>query len=295
MHGSMTGRMLDEIEKVLVKEKPNLVLVYGDTNSTLAGALAAIKLHIPVAHIEAGLRSHNINMPEEVNRILTDRISRCLFAPSKIACKNLQKEGFKKENIIFTGDVMYDLALLQGKHIKSSEGLLSALRIPPKDYILITIHRAENTDSFSRMNSIIDALNAISKNMVIVWPLHPRTKAVLKKLELLEKIDSKIKIIEPVGYLDMLQLEKFAAVIATDSGGVQKEAFFYKVPCVTLREETEWVELIDAGWNRLACTNDSNKIVTAIKDAIGSKGINVKPYGDGYAAKKIIQGIIEIN
>lgn len=288
MHGAMTGRMLTEVEKVLLKEKPDVVLVYGDTNSTLAGALAAAKLHIPVAHVEAGLRSFNMSMPEEVNRVLTDRISRWLFTPTHAAKQHLLREGFGQEQIYPVGDVMYDVALHHGQRVNADTGLMARLGLSPKNYVLATVHRAENTDYADRLGAIVDALIATAEKLPVVWPLHPRTKAVLQQAGKLDLLASKVQLIEPLGYLDMVQLEKFAALIATDSGGVQKEAFFYQVPCITLRDETEWVELVEAGWNRLVSPVDAELIKATIDVALGSSGINVSPYGQGDAAAKIV-------
>lgn len=292
-HGDMTGRMLAEVERVLLKEKPDVVLVYGDTNSTLAGALAAVKLHIPVAHVEAGLRSFNMGMPEEVNRILTDRISRWLFTPTQVATRHLHNEGFKPEQIHLVGDVMYDVALHHGQRVHADTGLMARLGLVSQGYVLVTVHRAENTDNPQRLASIVDAMIATSRQLPVVWPMHPRTRAVLQRSGMLDVLADKVRLIDPVGYLDMLQLEKYAALIATDSGGVQKEAFFYNVPCVTLRDETEWMELVEAGWNRLASPSSSNLICECIQAAIGSHGKSVSPYGLGDAAQKIINKIAE--
>lgn len=287
-HGVMTGRMLEQVEKVLLAEKPDVVLVYGDTNSTLAGALAAVKLHIPVAHVEAGLRSFNMGMPEEVNRILTDRIARWLFTPTAAASSHLEREGFGSAQIQEVGDVMYDVALHHGGRVDEQGRILGRLGLAPASYVLATVHRAENTDSDQRLLAIVDGLQAVAQRMPVVWPLHPRTRGVLQRMGRLQSLSACIRLIDPVGYLDMVQLEKFAAVIATDSGGVQKEAFFYRVPCVTLRDETEWIELVDAGWNRLVPPTSSNAICRAVQAAIGSTGKSVEPYGKGEAAKKIV-------
>lgn len=288
MHGAMTGRMLAEVEHVLLMEKPDVVLVYGDTNSTLAGALAAAKLHIPVAHVEAGLRSFNMAMPEEINRILTDRISRWLFTPTQAAKQHLLREGFGQEQIYPVGDVMYDVALHHGQRVDADTGLMARLGLSPKKYVLATVHRAENTDHADRLGAIVDALIETANLLPVVWPLHPRTKAVLQKMGQLDRLASKVHLTEPLGYLDMVQLEKFAALIVTDSGGVQKEAFFYQVPCVTLRDETEWVELVEAGWNRLAPPVDTHLINKTIEAALGSRGRHVSPYGQGDAAIRIV-------
>jgi UDP-GlcNAc3NAcA epimerase len=290
-HGAMTGRMLAEVEQVLLLENPDAVLVYGDTNSTLAGALAAVKLHMPVAHVEAGLRSFNMTMPEEVNRILTDRVSRWLFTPTKTAGQHLHREGFNTEQIYHVGDVMYDVALNHGQRVQPDTGLMASLGLQPQGYALTTVHRAENTDHPERLAAIVDALISTTRQLPVVWPLHPRTRAVLQKAGKLDALAAKVQLIDPVGYLDMVQLEKFAALIATDSGGVQKEAFFYQVPCVTLRDETEWVELVEASWNRLVPPVSSAAICSAILDSLGSKGKQVQPYGDGQAAKHIVEAL----
>lgn len=294
-HGVMTGRMLTEIELVLLDEKPDVVLVYGDTNSTLAGALAAVKLHIPVAHVEAGLRSFNMRMPEEINRILTDRISSWLFAPTTAAMQHLVKEGMGSEKIHLVGDVMYDVALYHGARVSAEAGILKQLNLKPGSYVLATVHRAENTENLERLTAIVDALEATAESMRVVWPLHPRTRAVLLQTGRLERLSAKVTLIEPVGYLDMVQLEKYAALIATDSGGVQKEAFFYGVPCVTLRDETEWVELVESGWNRLGPPVDAQSLVRVIKAALGSRGDPVAPYGTGNAAQAIVDKLSELS
>lgn len=290
-HGQNTGRMLEKLEELMQVEKPDIVLVYGDTNSTLAGALAAVKLNISVAHVESGLRSYNMVMPEEVNRILTDRISRWLFTPTKAAAENLKREGFTNDQICPVGDVMYDVALLYGERVKAGTGLMARLGLQEKSYILATIHRAENTDHPDRLEAIVDALIIATKFLPVVWPLHPRTRVALNKIGRLDEMAKKVHLIDPVSYLEMMQLEKFSALIATDSGGVQKEAFFYRVPCVTLRDETEWVELIDSGWNRLASPNNKEEIINAMHLALKSQGDNIYPYGDGYAAFKILNYI----
>jgi UDP-GlcNAc3NAcA epimerase len=292
-HGVMTGRMLMEVERVLLKEKPDAVLVYGDTNSTLAGALAAVKQHIPVAHVEAGLRSFNMAMPEEVNRVLTDRISRWLFTPTDVAAQHLRCEGFESAQIIPVGDVMYDVALHHGSRVQAGSGLMARLGLEEKSYLLATIHRAENTDHPMRLAAIVDALETVALQIPVVWPLHPRTRAVLQKAGRLEQLARRVILIDPLGYLDMVQMEKYAALIATDSGGVQKEAFFYQVPCITLRDETEWVELVDAGWNQLVSPTDSRRIADAIWQARGSRGSNIKPYGEGNAAQNIAERLLQ--
>jgi UDP-GlcNAc3NAcA epimerase len=286
-HGHQTGNMLIKLEDIYIKEKPDLVLVYGDTNSTLAGALCASKLLIPVAHVEAGLRSFNKKMPEEQNRILTDHISSLLFVPTNTAIKNLESEGIVN-NVFNVGDVMYDAV----EHFKSiaeeKSNIINKLGIGKNEYILTTIHRAENTNDINRLKSIIMALNE-SKD-IFVLPLHPRTKKYIESYNL--NLNKNIKIIEPVGYLDMISLEMNAVKIVTDSGGVQKEAYFMSKPCVTLRDETEWIETVDMGWNILVGT-DVEKIISAIETFIPS-GKKVDIFGDGTASNKILNTIKEI-
>lgn len=289
-HGAMTGRMLEGLEKIMQDEKPDWVLVYGDTNSTIAGALAAAKLGIPVAHVEAGLRSFNRAMPEEVNRVLTDHCSDLLFAPTAVASANLMKEGLSKEKIIETGDVMLDAAIFFGKHA-GNQGVGTALNLPESGYVLATVHRQESTDNLSRLRAILEGLNTTAAEIPVVLPLHPRTRARIKNAGLEASID-RLTLLEPQSYLDMVALERDAAVIATDSGGVQKEAFFHRVPCVTLRDETEWVELVEAGWNRLAPLDSGSAIATAILEARGKLGDDIAPYGNGDAARRIVAELI---
>lgn len=292
-HGEMTGRMLTAIEDVLQKEEPSAVMVYGDTNSTLAGALAAIKLHIPVAHIEAGLRSFNLSSPEEINRILTDRIARWLFTPTENARAELLSEGTKPERIYPVGDVMYDVALKLGAREVMHQGQLARLSlqhgIRPQQYCLVTIHRAENTDVPQRLKIIVESICHFSQHIPVIWPMHPRTAEVMSRYSMREALPKNMILMEPVGYIDMAQLEKNAALIATDSGGVQKEAFFYQVPCVTFRDETEWTELIHAGWNRLSPPVDVGSIVASLHAALGTNGSRIAPYGEGDSAFKIVQ------
>jgi len=291
-HGEMTGRMLADIEKLLLAEKPDAVLVYGDTNSTLAGALAAVKLHIPVAHVEAGLRSFNLRSPEEVNRILTDRVSRWLFTPTDAACRHLLREGARPEHIDQVGDVMFDVALHHGARVDEHGGVLGTLRkehdVRPGAYCLATIHRAENTDHPARLAAIVEALIHFAQEVKVVLPLHPRTRSVLAQRGRLDALERAVILMEPQSYLAMVQLERYAAVIATDSGGVQKEAYFYRVPCVTFRDETEWVELLEAGWNRLAPPVDAASLLASLHASLGSKGAEIAAYGTGDAAERIV-------
>jgi UDP-N-acetylglucosamine 2-epimerase len=283
-HAYQTGEMLKRIEDVLLKEKPDLVMVYGDTNSTLAGALAAAKLHIPVAHVEAGLRSFNKQMPEEINRVLTDHVSDLLFCPTQTAATNLNREGITK-GVHLVGDVMYDSVLYNVQLAEKRSKILKRLHLQPKGYALATVHRAENTDDPERLRSIFQALETIAEGgLSVVVPLHPRTR---KQLELLKLSLKKLQLVEPVSYLEMLLLEKSATIILTDSGGVQKEAFFFRVPCVTLRNETEWVETVETDWNVLAGWK-SERIVEAAKRACPSSE-SAAPYGDGRAAEQIVK------
>jgi UDP-GlcNAc3NAcA epimerase len=287
-HGEQTGRMLPEIERVITAEAPDLVLVYGDTNSTLAGTIAAAKLKIPVAHVEAGLRSFNRRMPEEVNRVVADALADLLFVPTETAILNLHREGINRARIHLIGDVMYDTSLTHGVRARSESRILGELGLTEQGYALATIHRAENTDDAKRLLTIYEAMMRIAEAVPVVWPIHPRTQQRLDSLGITNG-SSAMRVIKPVGYLDMVRLEIGAAVILTDSGGVQKEAFFHRVPCVTLREETEWVELTASGWNRLAPPFDTDTIVNAAINAIGSTGQSVNPYGDGKAATRIAE------
>lgn len=286
LHGEQTGKMLIGIEEVLLKEKPNLVIVYGDTNSTLAGALAASKLHIPLAHVEAGLRSFNKKMPEEINRIVADHLSDILFCPTETAVDNLKKEGINK-SVYLVGDLMFDALMHFEKISQLKSKILEKLNLTPKSYLLLTIHRAENTDDVERLKNIISALCEI--DIHIVFPIHPRTKDRLEKYGLYSLLGQNVKIMDPVGYLDMLMLEKNAYAIVTDSGGVQKEAFWLKVPCITLRDETEWVETVDLGWNTLVGA-DRGRILNAINHIKKGEEIN---FDKSYAAPKICDIILE--
>lgn len=286
-HGKMTGEMLIKLEEIFINEKPDFVLVYGDTNSTLAGALAASKLLIPVIHIEAGLRSFNMNMPEEQNRILTDHVSSILFAPTETAIENLKNEGLGSIAINI-GDVMYDAVLNFTKLANQQSTILSKLNLKSGEYILATIHRAENTNDINRLRRIIDALGTVENTIVL--PIHPRTKKYINEYNLI--LGDNIVCIDPVGYLDMLSLESNAVKIVTDSGGVQKEAYFMGKPCITMRDETEWVETVKVGWNKIVGT-DKNKIVDAINEFVAPKS-KMDIFGDGNAAEKIVKSILGI-
>ncbi|MCE5252294.1 UDP-N-acetylglucosamine 2-epimerase (non-hydrolyzing) [bacterium] len=290
-HGAMTGRMLENIEKVILDENPDIVLVYGDTNSTLAGALAAAKLNIPVAHVEAGLRSFNRTMPEEINRVLTDHISSLLFCPTERSVKNLQHEGIDSTMIHRTGDVMFDACLYFGLKAREKSRIITQLDLEPGQYLLATVHRAENTDNETRLRSIFNGLAVLAQEMPVVVPLHPRTANMLKKMDFFDEISTGLTIIEPVGYLDMVMLEQNARVIITDSGGVQKEAFFHRVPCIILRKETEWVELIESGWSVLVDT-DVDRLISEAGRLINTDTIDTEHpdlYGDGHAGNRIVE------
>jgi len=295
-HGQQTGRMLEAIEKVLQEAKPAAVLVYGDTNSTLAGALAAAKLHLPIAHVEAGLRSFNRRMPEEINRVVTDHLSRCLFAPTETAVRNLRSEGLPEDAISLVGDVMYDATLHSAS--RADNGVLDRHGLKSKGYILATIHRAENTDDPQRLGNILGAFQVISKTMPVVLPLHPRTRAILDRPNVgadLKSAVTNLHLLEPVGYLDMIALEKNSCLIATDSGGVQKEAFFHRVPCVTLRDETEWVELVELGWNRVVPPDRQDTVIEAIRQSLEPKSPRAASsdlYGGGQAGRRILDVLL---
>ncbi|MGB0800049.1 MAG: non-hydrolyzing UDP-N-acetylglucosamine 2-epimerase, partial [Planktomarina sp.] len=286
-HGQMTGRQLEQIEAVLLDEKPDQVLVYGDTNSTLAGALAAAKLHIPVAHVEAGLRSFNRLMPEEINRVLTDHVSDVLFAPTEVAVRNLANEGISGDKVKQVGDVMFDAALFY-KPQSVAPSWFDAHPGLKDGYVLTTIHRAENTDDPERLRRILQGLGDCG--LPVVLPLHPRTRKTIQDLGI--TLPDTIKVFDPVGYLEMIFLQTSATVIATDSGGVQKEAYFHNVPCVTLRDETEWVELVKAGWNTI-CPPLTADIAGAIS-AAKRPDVQVELYGRGTAAQDIVDVITNV-
>lgn len=291
MHGAMTGRMLEAVEEVLLEEKPDWVLVYGDTNSTLAGGLAAAKLQVPIAHVEAGLRSFNRRMPEEINRIMVDHLSTRLFAPTTTAVTNLEREGIGGDRTQLVGDVMYDAVKHFGPISQRESRIVSDLRLEPNGYVLATVHRAENTDDPARLSSIVDELIHLSQSLPVVFPLHPRTRKLLQQESMLDRVLGSLTVTQPLGYLEMMALERNAAVIATDSGGVQKEAFFHKVPCVTLRDETEWIELLEKGWNRLCPPGPGAPIARTVLAAVNRHGEAGELYGDGDAASKIVKAL----
>ncbi|QZI69890.1 UDP-N-acetylglucosamine 2-epimerase (non-hydrolyzing) [Pseudomonas protegens] len=290
-HGAMTGRMLEGIEQILLDEKPDWVLIYGDTNSTLAGALAAAKLHIPVAHVEAGLRSFNMRMPEEVNRILADRVSTLLLCPTEVAVENLAKEGIT-HGVDNVGDVMYDVALYYRDRARNSSQILKTLNLPEKGFALATCHRAENTDSPERLNEILGALASIAAQLPVVLPLHPRTRKLISDHKL-EHLLQELTIVEPLAFLDMVALEQAAKVILTDSGGVQKEAFFYQVPCITMRDETEWVETVALGWNHIVGASKTRILEAFAQLSNGQQNDLSAPYGSGNASHLIIRHLMK--
>ena len=293
-HGAMTGRMLEAIERVLFDVRPDALLIYGDTNSTLAGALAAVKLHIPVAHVEAGLRSFNRRMPEEINRVMADHVSTWLFAPTQTAVENLQHEGIAEGVTFLVGDVMYDAALYYGS--RASDSALTRHGLGSKEYVLATIHRAENTDVPARLTALFDALQQIAAEIPVVLPVHPRTRAALARQHVALDRAANLRLIDPLGYLDMVALEKHARVIATDSGGVQKEAFFHRVPCVTLRDETEWTELVALGWNRLVPPTNAASVFQGVMHALESElpaTPESDPYGGGTAGERIAKTLLQ--
>ncbi|MCI0521480.1 MAG: UDP-N-acetylglucosamine 2-epimerase (non-hydrolyzing) [Chloroflexi bacterium] len=280
LHGAQTGVMLAAIEQALLAQKPDWALVYGDTNSTLAGALAAVKLHIPIAHVEAGLRSFNRRMPEEINRLMADHVSQLLLCPSQAAVENLAAEGIHR-GVHLVGDVMADALFFALERARGRADVLPRLGLSEKGYLLATVHRAENTDQAGRLMGILAALEALAEP--VIFPVHPRTRKAMQALGFWPK---HITVIEPLGYLDMARLESAARMILTDSGGVQKEAYWLGVPCVTLREETEWVETVAAGWNRLAGA-ETQRILDAVTN-FTLPGERAQLYGDGRAAERCV-------
>jgi UDP-N-acetylglucosamine 2-epimerase len=318
-HGAQTGQMLTAIEKVLIEEKPDWVLIYGDTNSTLAGALAAAKLHIPIAHVEAGLRSFNRRMPEEINRVVADQLSTLLLCPSQVAVDNLAAEGIASPltpdaslltpNVLITGDVMADALQFAATKASAQSDILARLGLQPQRYLLATVHRAENTDDPKRLSDIMAALSELAEREPVILPLHPRTKKILERtsnrqtsniehrtlnIEHSSSVEPRtlnfehpcLRLIDPLGYFDIIALEKSARMLLTDSGGMQKEAYWLGVPCITLRDETEWVETVESGWNILAGA-DRNRIVTAVQN-FTPPSAHPPLYGDGQAAEKIL-------
>jgi len=285
-HGAMTGRMLERIEELLQREKPDLVLVYGDTNSTLAGALAAAKLHIPLGHVEAGLRSFNMRMPEEINRVVTDRVSDLLFCPTEESIRNLEDEG-RRSGVHLVGDVMYDVTRYY-REVAASTVDLSSWGVKHGEYVLATIHRAENTDDATRLREILTGLKEISESCPVLLPMHPRTRNLIGQLADPTCLKG-LQVLEPLSFLQMLRLEMSARAIVTDSGGVQKEAFFHGVPCITVRDETEWSETVELGWNELVGA-ERNRLVAAF-ERLDSRTpvVGCHPYGEGDAAMRILR------
>jgi len=290
--GAQTARMLAALEDTIVRERPDWVLVYGDTNSTLAGALAAAKLRVPIAHVEAGLRSFNRAMPEEINRVVADHASDLLLAPTRAAVANLASEGIVGAKVALVGDVMYDAMLYYAGKAERESNVLARLGLAPGEYVVATVHRAENTDDPARLAAIFGAFVELARDVPVVVPLHPRTRGALAGAGLRLDAAPRLRLVEPVGYLDMVMLERHARLVATDSGGVQKEAYFNRVPCVTLRTETEWVELVEAGWNTLAAPTDAATVAAALRAALGSRPAGWQAlYGDGDAAGAIVAAL----
>lgn len=286
-HAEQTAAMLLPLEKLLQNDRPNVVIVYGDTNSTLAGTLAAAKLNIPVAHVEAGLRSRNRAMPEEINRLVADRLAEMLFTPTAAATSNLRAEGYPEQSIAQVGDVMLDALRMFSPVADRHSRVLENQGLETKRYVVATIHRAENTDNSDTLRRIFKALQSIAKHLPVVLPLHPRTRKALGSLNLEPKGD--LRLIGPLGFLDMLHLVKGSAVVVTDSGGLQKEAFWHHVPCVTLRIETEWVELVETGVNVLCPPDSVPRMVSTTLESVGKDVPTGDFYGEGNAASKIVE------
>ncbi len=286
-HGQNTGRMIEAIEGVLIAEKPDLVLVFGDTDSTLAAAIAASKLAIPLAHVEAGLRSNRRHMPEEINRVVTDRLADFLYTPSSASDENLRQEGIPAERIVNVGDIMHDVVRIFTDRAKKSSRILETLALKPGEFRLMTLHRKENTDDPARLASILDGIS--SSRTPIVLPLHPRTAKRIAEYGL--TLPSAVRVIDPLGYLDTLCLESASQMILTDSGGMQKEAYFHGVPCVTLRDETEWTELVDIGANVLT-GSDADRIRAELEKPLNRPSIS-DVYGDGFTAERIVNDLLK--
>ncbi len=284
-HGAQTGAMMSALEEVFQRERPDVALVYGDTNSTLAGALSAAKLHIPVAHVEAGLRSFNQQMPEEINRVVTDHVSKLLFCPTQTAVDNLTRENIKK-GVYHTGDVMYDAALRSAPSSDEACELLNSLGLAPGQYYLATVHRAENTDAPERLQAILEALSLL--DLPVAFPIHPRTRGALSRYGW--NLSSNIRAIEPLGYREMLAAQQHARAVLTDSGGVQKEAFFLRTPCITLRDETEWIETVEAGWNVLAGA-DRDAILHHSRSLPQGTTDDKSHFGQGNASQQIVDAL----
>lgn len=293
-HGRQTACMLEKLEKIFIQERPNYLLVYGDTNSTLAAALAAAKLNIPIVHVESGLRSYNKKMPEEINRVITDHLSSLLFCPTQTAIDNAKKEGISSDKLFLVGDVMYDAARYYASKNSDKNSVLDSLKIEKKNYLLITLHRAENTDDPLKLQKLMSSFLKLVEKYIVVFPLHPRTRNALEKHGLMNKLPASFIVCEPVGYLAMSMLEKNARLIITDSGGVQKEAYFYRVPCITVRDETEWLELVDSGWNCLCPSQEFDFLAERVEEFIRKRGISEPCYGKGDAAAKIVEHLYNV-
>ena len=289
-HGEMTGRMVEALESIFTTEQPDWVLVYGDTNSTLAAAIAASKMPTRLAHVEAGLRSFNRAMPEEINRVLTDHVSHLCLTPTAIADENLAAEGIHGDVVRRTGDVMFDAVRIFGEVARSKSSVLERAGVQAGVFVLATVHRAENTDDPRRLAAIVDGLRAVADETPVVLPVHPRTAKAIERNSI--EVDG-ISVLPPVGYLDMLALEGQASCVVTDSGGVQKEAFFQGRPCITLRTETEWVELVDLGWNRLLPPTSADFVSSLAEAVHAGAGSAAEPYGDGHAAERVVDALSE--
>jgi UDP-GlcNAc3NAcA epimerase len=291
-HGKQTSRMLEGIEALLLDLRPDMVMTYGDTNSTLAGTLAAAKLHIPVAHVEAGLRSFNRQMPEEINRVLADHMADLLFAPTATAVQNLEREGIPRERIILSGDVMYDAMLHFAAKAEAVSRVLELLKLQRRGYILATLHRCENTDDPRRLHAILGGLAEVAQQIPVVLPLHPRTRKEILRAQIPRAVLDRLGLLEPLGYLDLIMLEKHARLIATDSGGLQKEAYFHGVPCVTLREETEWLESLEDGCNQLVFPASQEIVAARTLEALERRPIfRSDLYGNGNSAQSIANAV----
>jgi len=289
-HGAMTGFMIQRIEEILMEERPDIVIVYGDTNSTLAGALAASKLHIKIAHVEAGLRSFNMMMPEEINRILTDRISHLLFCPTSAAVNNLQKEGYDNfdAKVLQVGDIMYDAVLYYDQKSSLKSDIIHRLKLKNRGYVICTVHRQENTDIPGHLSEICSALNEINQFSQVILPLHPRTRKIIQN----NHIHLAFNPIEPVGYFDMMQLLKHCSLVITDSGGMQKEAYFFNKYCITMRDQTEWTELVDHGYNQLTGCNKT-EILKGYHHFTGKTIEKTTTlYGKGNASELVVESIL---
>lgn len=291
-HGWQTGKMMTRLEEVFTSESPDWVLVYGDTNSTLAGAVAAAKMGIPVAHVEAGLRSFNRAMPEEINRVLTDHVADMLLAPTRTAVENLSREGIDGGRVHLVGDVMYDAVLRYRDEAHRASTVLSELALERGRYALATVHRAENTDDPERLATIFDALSTVGEQVRVVVPLHPRTRNALGRWGLDERYRGRLELVDPVGYFDMLRLVEEARVVVTDSGGVQKEAYFLGTSCVTVRSETEWIELVEIGQNVVVPPISAERLASAILESEWSGDSGERPFGDGTAAEAILHLLV---